>query len=573
MEEKNNQEKINEYFNTIPKDVEKNYSNLSSEDKINLYIKLLANKIMSMNYDDCKTKEEKQFQEIKYLYNCLCSNVNYDFHFNKSSCLDPKNVFETKEVICGAIAPVVKEILTKLGISNDMIWGYAKMGNKYGGHVWNSFDINGKTYMLDCTFGIMLDKYKKGEYKKDKYKDVLIDIDSEVHALLNGKPTYFIGYDELPNNTFIGGIKTVNGHHINDFFNTKTYEDPEEYFNELGKTLGTQADLVELELAKVTKHYNEIFNNLPKEVLINLNLIYLDKKWQVVKNETPKGLSAEEIQVQKVKRISYAKNYIESYIKGCYGYIVSLDTSEYSALLKNISNLESTKNALKLVEEYKKSLKETYMNISSVVNVALPTPNLTQINAAYNRENQYLNDIVNGIFATSGKQVYNYILRANTGYMQVNSNNINLPTNPFNTNELVNGKYVLNKPISLYQLDIGTFEPVIDFTVENGKACLIFGQEWISRNPYLACKEKQVKTIPQSIMKEKNISVNEEPIIINNQEQVQEKDISLKRVLVKNTYPSQNNNINNNQSGFINGMIVATITSISAIIIASLLIR
>lgn len=264
----------------------------------------------------------------------------------------------------------------------------------------------------------------------------------------------------------------------------------------------------EVELTNVTQKYTELLSSLSKDTLLNLNIIYASRKLEVLKEQNPKGISKEELEIQRNSEYEKYKNLMEDYIYQNYGKHISVDSIEYSSFINHLQEEEKENqySATNLLENYKKELLQTYLLISPTVDIALPTHGITEINATNHRENQYLNEIIDGIYATSGKGILDYILRTNTGSMRGDGYNLDLPINPFSG--VNDGKYILNKPASVYHLDARLFEPVIDFRLDaNGNVNLRFDQEWISRSEKLKCNEEIVNYVPKEYVERKNITI------------------------------------------------------------------
>lgn len=261
---------------------------------------------------------------------------------------------------------------------------------------------------------------------------------------------------------------------------------------------------------QITSTYTELLESLPKETLYNLDIIYANKKWETIKSQIPKGLSEEQISEARRKNIEFGKKEIERRIKQYFGLDIIVDTPEYINFISTIIQKEKNNgnSALNVIEKYKNDILENYLKISNTLQIALPTQGISKINAVEHRENQYLNEIVNGIYATSGSGIFDYIVRTNTGGMIGNRYGIDFPRNPFDLNKSTSNKLMLNKNASVYQVDAREFEPVIDFMIgEQYKPILRFGQEWISRKKSLSCKEQIASYLPSEYVKSKQITI------------------------------------------------------------------
>lgn len=261
---------------------------------------------------------------------------------------------------------------------------------------------------------------------------------------------------------------------------------------------------------QITSTYTELLESLPKETLYNLDIIYANKKWETIKSQIPKGLSEEQISEKRRKNMEFGKKEIERRIKQYFGLDIIVDTPEYINFISTITQKEKNNgnSALNVIEKYKNKLLENYLEISSTLQIVLPTQGISKINAVEHRENHYLNEIVNGIYATSGSEIFDYIVRTNTGGMIENRYGIDFPRNPFDLNKSTSNKLMLNKNASVYQVDAREFEPVIDFMIgEQHKPILRFGQEWISRKKSLSCKEQIASYLPSEYVKSKQITI------------------------------------------------------------------
>ena len=180
---------------------------------------------------------------------------------------------------------------------------------------------------------------------------------------------------------------------------------------------------------------------------------------------------------------------------------------------------EKARPVLEFIEQYKIELLKTYMKYCSVLRCAINKGGLNHINATQNRENQYYNELVNGVFASSGfSDLENYICRAATnGYgMTVDNSVVVYPDNPFkeiedqeNANSLL-----LKKDVFVYSMDASKFEPVVDFELgRDGLYNLRFGQEWISRNNSLECEQEMIDRVPKEMLERKQVFYKKQRIL------------------------------------------------------------
>ena len=172
---------------------------------------------------------------------------------------------------------------------------------------------------------------------------------------------------------------------------------------------------------------------------------------------------------------------------------------------------KKAKPVLDFIENYKKELLNTYMKYSSVLRCAISDGSVDKIEAVHDRANQFENEMVNGIFASSGfSDLENYIGRAATigKGMTVNNSVVVYPDSPFKDIEEQQDSQnlLLQKNVYVYSMDACKFEPVIDFGMgRDGRYNLQFGQEWISRNESLECEQEIIDRVPRDILERKQI--------------------------------------------------------------------
>lgn len=247
------------------------------------------------------------------------------------------------------------------------------------------------------------------------------------------------------------------------------------------------------------------------ESLQALNIIYIYNKLIVIANMTPKNRSTfeEERREKLTQGISLIKRKLNTY----YSYDIK-DDEEIKRIVERIKLIEEsrTDSAYNILQEYKSALKKLYEENLGVVRTVLPTHNLKYINQAKHRENQYLNEIVDGVFAIGDYiGLMDYIARAHANGMIVRKNEIFLPANPFDLTSSTPTKLKLIKPVSIYEMDVKDFEAVVDFYLDAGnKPTLRFDNEWISRKERVRCKESTTDYLPKDFLLNRNVTVHEQ---------------------------------------------------------------
>ena len=246
----------------------------------------------------------------------------------------------------------------------------------------------------------------------------------------------------------------------------------------------------------VTVRFNEQLNQFDRQTLEITNAIYQFRKFKTnyylnSKNPNEKGFKekcSEEIKAR--FKINCSPENVDSFI----------------AMIN-----EKAKPVLEFIENYKKELQKTYMEYCLVLRCAIDKEGLDYINATQNRENQFKNELINGIFASSGfSDLENYIGRAaSEGYgMNVNNSVVVYPDNPFKSIEEQQDvdNLLLRKDVYVYSMDASEFEPVVDFELgRDGTYGLRFGHEWISRNESLKCEQEAVNRVPREMLERKQV--------------------------------------------------------------------
>ena len=175
------------------------------EEKIRVqeFVDKLSETIKNQNFEG--TEEEIKVQQIMFLADYIKEHLDYSFR----SIEDPKTFRRDFEKIsflegigtCGNISAIAKEVLNKVGIETDYVWGH--IGEV--GHRWNKVHIGEMDFMIDFT----LDLVQSKNYKESK-------------GLLPQKSEEgFLFFDKLLPNQTMGGFKlerTKNGSlgHVDD---------------------------------------------------------------------------------------------------------------------------------------------------------------------------------------------------------------------------------------------------------------------------------------------------------------------------------------------------------------------
>lgn len=252
------------------------------------------------------------------------------------------------------------------------------------------------------------------------------------------------------------------------------------------------------------------------ESLQALNIIYIYNKLIVIANMTPKNRAT--FEEERREKLTQGLNLIKRKLNTYYSYDIK-DDEEIKRIVERMKLIEEsrTNSAYNVLQDYKNALKKLYEESLGVVRTVLPTHNLKHINKANHRENQYLNEIVDGVFAIGDYTgLMDYIARAHANGMTVRKNQLFLPNNPFDLESSTSTKIKLIKPVSIYEMAVKDFEPVVDFFLDAGnKPILRFDNEWISRKEKVRCKETTIDYLPKEFLLNRNVTVRENNNEIN----------------------------------------------------------
>ena len=252
------------------------------------------------------------------------------------------------------------------------------------------------------------------------------------------------------------------------------------------------------------------------ESLQALNIIYIYNKLIVIANMTPKNRST--FEEERREKLTQGLNLIKRKLNTYYSYDIK-DDEEIKRIVERMKLIEEsrTNSAYNVLQDYKNALKKLYEESLGVVRTVLPTHNLKHINKANHRENQYLNEIVDGVFAIGDYTgLMDYIARAHANGMIVRKNQLFLPNNPFDLESSTSTKIKLIKPVSIYEMAVKDFQPVVDFFLDAGnKPILRFDNEWISRKEKVRCKETTIDYLPKEFLLNRNVTVRENNNEIN----------------------------------------------------------
>ena len=255
--------------------------------------------------------------------------------------------------------------------------------------------------------------------------------------------------------------------------------------------------------------YEKKLSECGEQSLQNLELIYLGKKLDTCKRAYPEGYKPED-EAKRSEVVDSLTKEIKRKIKAYY----DVDKDDIESFLRIIEIVEKANpySAYSTLEEFKRTSTKVASNTVDSFKTIIPRGGLDHLDATVNRENQYYNEIINGIFATSDyNDLVAYSLRAvcEPKGMIARGNEIHYPDNP--VVEIDDPESVmLKRPISVYSSDAKQYEPVIDFRLENGVPKIIYDSEWVAKVDKIDVKEEMLGRIPREFFKERRVFVRDE---------------------------------------------------------------
>ena len=290
----------------------------------------------------------------------------------------------------------------------------------------------------------------------------------------------------------------------------------------------------------INKH-EVLLSELSEKELIDLQLLYIFKKLSTVNKATPVGGLSPEIREQ---WRNLAINEIERLSQINYPEVKDFDQ------IFNLSKNGSVKGR-KILDSFKEEMIQIQSENVGYVYTALPVSGIQELNASKHRENQYYNDILDGVFAVSSSEgLKGYVARANVGGMIGSRDGITYPSNPFSEVNEQGAKLI--KPVSVYLSNPNEFDPQFDFILsQDGKPHIIYDNEWVAKKEKVSCKETKVSSLPLSFIEDKNVYYKNE--------QGEEVQIKVKQNKTLTLNNQNNQNSSSNGFGYI-AMLVAIVS-------------
>lgn len=281
-------------------------------------------------------------------------------------------------------------------------------------------------------------------------------------------------------------------------------------------------------VSELIKQYNKIVNDKLKDETTSIDvyrtvLVYAMKKADTLEKMQPKSDNLSWKRNRNLTAFEIRKRTLENYEK-IFKTNFDIDKSSYEDVKKISDEILQQEQAIwqkgemhDLVEQFKSDVMEKYCEDNKYVYTVLSNePKSNKLMKTKNRENEFMNEIVDAHFATADYQgMIGYICRAVNGngfHGSVKDGKMccEYPENPFADIYMQDdsNKIKLKKSVSVLLTDASLYEPVFDFAIDrDGKIGFRFGGEMIARSPDELNYEKiEVNHLDKSILKHINFS-------------------------------------------------------------------
>lgn len=250
--------------------------------------------------------------------------------------------------------------------------------------------------------------------------------------------------------------------------------------------------LANISVNEIINKYNAILISLSDKDKNIMQLYYSFKKLDTLKEMTPKGNYWDE------KREEYINKGLEIIEK--LGIKAFPDIRSLDEIRKNVDSYMNNSNLSDIISNFSLEIKAAYKKHCNYVYTVLPISGIKELQESKHRENRYLNNINNGVFATATiGSIEKYIARANVGGMIVQGNEVEYPSNPFSN--ISEERLTLISPVSIYMSNVDMFEPQFDYEIDsNGIPHFIYGGEWIAHYEKVPCIETQATYLPATFL-------------------------------------------------------------------------
>ena len=274
---------------------------------------------------------------------------------------------------------------------------------------------------------------------------------------------------------------------MSSFYDTKTKKDLQD---------------AKSKIQAITTVYNMELSNLSQSELIYADV--LTKYSQLLIMEVMTAGTVQDSMTQKHR--AHVNEEILRYIKDKYK--INIPKENVDVAIEGAR--QRSARVFDIIERYKKAVHEAYLSFDSKLRYCSATPGITSLNHSV-KENQYMNMIVDGIYAFSAyDDMIIYMGKTISGGLIDRDGILVYPTNPFSVNQSAKTKIQLKNPIYVYTVNATAFMPSVCLELIHGSRAdgsdvyfpdIRFDGEWVSKEKEIVCDCEELDYIPSSILK------------------------------------------------------------------------
>ena len=178
---------------------------------------------------------------------------------------------------------------------------------------------------------------------------------------------------------------------------------------------------------------------------------------------------------------------------------------------------ERSARVFQIIERYKQAIRDAYLSFDSKLRYCTSISGMQELNHVV-KENQYMNMIVDGIYASSAYEtMMAYMGKSVSGDMVDRDGIILYPSNPFRLEQSNKSKILLKTPMYVYSVNAIDFTPSVCLELIHGSRPdgsdiyfpdLRFDDEWVSKERTVRCECEEIDYIPASILKSYQVIYN-----------------------------------------------------------------
>ncbi len=259
----------------------------------------------------------------------------------------------------------------------------------------------------------------------------------------------------------------------------------------------------------ITTVYNMELSNLAQSELIYADVI--TKYSQLLVMEVMEAGSVESGMTN--KRKEHANEELLRYVRDKYHIDIpkeNIDIAIEGARQRSVRVFE-------LIERYKNAIRDAYLSFDTKLRYCTNVAGISELSHVV-KENQYMNMIVDGVFASSAYEIMmarfgKYI----AGGVVFRDGVLLYPTNPFSIHQTGKTKIQLKNPMYVYSVNAADFVPSVCLELIHGSRQdgsdiyfpdLRFDDEWVSKEKKISCECEEIDYIPTSLLKTYQVLYN-----------------------------------------------------------------